>query len=428
MSNDKVRELQETLYRAAKANAGRRFHALYDKLYRPDVLGEAWAKVRANRGAPGVDGKTIEETEREGVPQFLEGLARELKEKTYQPSPLLRVGIPKPNGGVRRLGIPTVRDRVVQTAAKLVLEPIFEVDFEPNSYGFRPGRSAHDAVAEVVKWLNFGCEQVIDADITACFDRLPKAKVMEAVARRVVDGAMLKVIRMWLDCGVMEDEVLQHSDRGTPQGSPLSPLLANVYLDRLDKGWKASGLTSRAGANAHLVRYADDFVILGARDSTKAKETLDAIMVELGLTLSEEKTRLVTAEEGFDFLGFRFQRRYDSRRGKRVTAWFPSAKSERRIRDRIHRMTEARVLSRGTLEDAVKEVLGVLRGWGEYARRSMASESLGTVWAYTFERLTWLYRRNRSRGRPRSRVIRRAVRDLGGMMPKPNPYWWRMSA
>ena len=274
MGNDRVRELQETLYRAAKANAGRRFHALYDKLYRTDVLAEAWAKVRANGGSPGVDEKTIEETEREGVPQWLEGLARELKEKRYRPSPLRRVRVPKPNGGVRRLGVPTVRDRVVQTAAKLVMEPIFEADFEPNSYGFRPGKSAHDAVAEVVKWLNFGCEQVIDADITACFDRLPKAKVMDAVERRVVDGAMLKLIRQWLDCGVQEGETIEHSDRGTPQGSPLSPLLANVYLDRLDKGWKDSGLTSRVGANAHLVRYADDMVILGTREAAKAKETL----------------------------------------------------------------------------------------------------------------------------------------------------------
>ena len=428
MGNDRVRELQETLYRAAKANAGRRFHALYDKLYRTDVLAEAWAKVRANGGSPGVDEKTIEETEREGVPQWLEGLARELKEKRYRPSPLRRVRVPKPNGGVRRLGVPTVRDRVVQTAAKLVMEPIFEADFEPNSYGFRPGKSAHDAVAEVVKWLNFGCEQVIDADIAACFDRLPKAKVMDAVERRVVDGAMLKLIRQWLDCGVQEGETIEHSDRGTPQGSPLSPLLANVYLDRLDKGWKDSGLTSRVGANAHLVRYADDMVILGTREAAKAKETLEGLLTELGLTLNEEKTRLVEAEEGFDFLGFRIQRRYDPRRGKRVTRWFPSAKSERRIRSRIHRMTEARAHSQGTLEDTVNGVLKVLRGWGEYARYSMASESLGTVWTYTFERLTRMYRRNRSQGRPRSRVIRRAGEELVRMRPAPNPYWWRESS
>lgn len=327
MGCDKVGELQEALYRAAKANAKRRFHALYDKMWRPDVLAEAWARVRANGGAAGVDGKTIEEIEREGVPLFLEGLARELREKTYQPSPLRRVWIPKPNGKARGLGIPTVRDRVVQTAAKMLLEPIFEADFEPCSYGFRPGRSPHDAVAQVVSYLNFGCERVIDADITGCFDNIPKSALMKAVARRVVDGAMLKMIRQWLDCGVLEGANLLYPDRGTPQGSPLSPLLANVYLDRLDKAWKESGLASRASADAHLVRFADDFVILAKRDVGRAKEALDGITSGLGLTLSAEKTRVVEAEEGFEFLGFRFVRSYSSKRGKRVTRWSPSKKS-----------------------------------------------------------------------------------------------------
>ncbi|MHB1916313.1 MAG: reverse transcriptase domain-containing protein, partial [Thermoplasmata archaeon] len=184
MSEDKVGELQEALYLAAKANAARKFHALYDRMGRRDVLMEAWAQVRANGGAPGVDRKTIEEIKAEGEDQFLDGIERDLREKTYRPSPLRRVWIPKPNGKVRGLSIATVRDRVVQTAAKLVLEPIFEADFEPNSYGFRPGKSAHDAVAEVVKYLNYGCVQVIDADIQGCFDNIPKLALLEAVARR----------------------------------------------------------------------------------------------------------------------------------------------------------------------------------------------------------------------------------------------------
>ncbi|MGI0067770.1 MAG: group II intron reverse transcriptase/maturase [Thermoplasmata archaeon] len=422
MGNDKVRELCEALYQAAKADTGRRFHALYDKVGRADVLAEAWAQVRANRGAPGVDGKTIEEIEREGVPSFLEGIANGLRQKTYRPSPLRREEIPKPNGKVRRLGIPTVRDRVVQTAAKMLLEPIFEADFEPCSYGFRPGRSAHDAVAEVTKWLNFGCEQVIDVDIEGCFDNIPKSALMEAVARRVVDGAMLKLIRQWLDCGVMIWETLEHSDRGTPQGSPLSPLLANVYLDRLDKAWKASGLEARWGANAHLVRYADDCVILGKQDAEKAKATLDAIVADLGLTLNAEKTRVVSAEDGFDFLGFHFRRRYDPRRSKRVTRWYPSAKSEGHIRKRVRELTETRTLAIGTPFTAREAVEEVLRGWAGYAKESMAFEAFSRVWWYARTRLNGLYRRARNKkGLARNKDLVRVGMGLP-QWPRPTPY------
>ncbi|MGI0130893.1 MAG: group II intron reverse transcriptase/maturase [Thermoplasmata archaeon] len=429
MGENKVGELQEALYRAAKANTQRRFHALYDKTWRPDVLAEAWAKVRANGGAAGVDGKTIEDVEREGVPLFLEGLARDLREKTYRPNPLRRVWIPKPNGKVRGLGIPTVRDRVAQTAAKMVLEPIFEADFEPCSFGFRPGRSPHDAVAQVVSYLNFGCERVIDADITGYFDNIPKSALMKAVARRVVDGALLKLIRQWLDCGVMEGANLRRPDRGTPQGSPLSPLLANVYLDGLDKAWKESGLTSRESADAHLVRWADDFVILAKGDVGKAKEALDAIVVNLGLTLSAEKTRVVDAEEGFDFLGFHFQRRYSAERGKRVTRWSPSKKSEKRIRARIHELTENKVLSRGTAHTAKAEVVPVLRGWAEYARYSMAWESFGRVWWYAHTRLARLWRKSRhKRGLGRYRDLVRAGLGLMSIRPRPTPYGWRQEA
>ncbi len=425
MGNDKVRDLREALYRAAKANQERRFHALYDKVWREDVLSEAWAQVRANGGAPGVDGRTIEKIEREGVPSLLEGLRSELRQRTYRPNSLRRVEIPKPNGKVRRLGIPTVRDRVVQTAAKLVLEPIFEADFEPCSYGFRPGRSAHEAVAEVVKWLNFGCEQVIDVDIQGCFDNIPKGPLMDALARRVVDGAMLELIWRWLNCGVLKGETLEHPERGTPQGAPLSPLLANVYLDRLDKAWRTSGHESQKRSDAHLVRYADDMVILGKRDVESAKVTLDAIVADLGLTLSAEKTRMVGAGEGFDFLGFRFLRRFEPRRGKRMTRWWPSAKSESRIRERVRELTETRTLATQTPHAACKAVEEALLGWAGYARRSMAGNVFEGVWWYARNRLNRLYRRAHNKpGVERFRDLGRLGMALP-QWPAPTAYWWR---
>jgi RNA-directed DNA polymerase len=425
MGNDKVGELQEALYRAAKADVGRRFHAIYDKLWRLDVLQEAWARVRANGGAPGVDGKTIEEIEEEGVPLLLEGLARDLRERNYRPSALRRVWIPKPNGKRRGLGIPTVRDRVAQTAAKLLMEPIFEADFEPCSFGFRPGRSPHQAVEQVLRYLNLGHEYVVDADISACFDSIPKDRLLKVVARRVSDGAMLKLIRSWLDCGMMEGDSLQTSDRGTPQGSPLSPLLANIYLDRLDKAWKGTWLPLRRGVNAQLVRYADDLVILSKSEARNVKVNLDSCLRDLGLTLSVEKTRVVMAEDGFDFLGFHFVRAYDSKRDKRTSFWFPSAKSERAVRARIRSLTGPRALRRGTLETTTTTVVEVLRGWGGYFRYSLAAPAFSQVWQYSWERLVWLSRKSRRRGPKRNPRLGGVSAALNAARPPVDPWGLR---
>jgi len=389
----RVSELQQSLCRAAKADNVRRFHSLYDKLYREDILTEAWNRVRANKGAAGTDGKTIDDIEKEGVDAFLSQIAKELSERTYKPSPLRRVWIPKPNGKRRGLGIPTVKDRVVQTAAKLLLEPIFEQDFEPNSYGFRPDKSAHGAVMEVVKWLNFGCEQVIDADIMACFDTIPKGRLIEQVARRVVDGSMLHLVKQWLDAGILDGGIVAKQGEGTPQGSPISPLLANIYLDQLDKDWMRSGMSSRERADAHLVRYADDFVILGRRDMDEAMAKLNEIMGDIGLTLSREKTRIVEAEDGFEFLGFHFVRHYSGMRKKRVTRWFPSGRSRKRIKERIRHLTDKSNLAIGTPHDAMQSVVSTLRGWGEYFKHSMAQAAFEEVWGYADASLGRMNRR-----------------------------------
>src|SRR5712692_8215570 len=391
--DNRVSELQQSLCRAAKADKSRRFHSLYDKLYRGDVLTEAWNRVRANKGAAGTDGKTIEDIEREGVEAFLGQISKELKDGTYRPSPLRRVWIPKPNGKKRGLGIPTVRDRVVQTAAKLLLEPIFEQDFEPNSYGFRPEKSAHDAVMEVVKWLNFGCERVIDADITACFDTIPKGRLIGQVARRVVDGSMLHLVKQWLDAGVLDGGIVTKQEEGTPQGSPISPLLANIFLDQLDKEWMRSDMPSKERADAHLVRYADDFVILGTRSMDEAMVRLNEIMGGIGLTLSREKTRIVEAEEGFEFLGFRFVRHYSGMRKKRVTRWFPSGKARKRAKEHIRQLTDKSNLLTGTPYDAMQAVVGTLRGWGAYFKHSMAQIAFEEVWGYADASLGRMNRR-----------------------------------
>ena len=417
-NRDKVSELCGKLYDIAKAEPERRFHSLYDKIQRMDVLEHAWKSVMKNGGSPGIDGITISELKKNGIEPLLTEIQSELKTRTYKPSPLKRVYIPKANGKKRPLSIPTVKDRITQTAIKIIIEPIFETQFEPNSFGFRPDKSAHDAVDEIVKYLNFGCEHVIDADISACFDNIDKHKLMEQVARRISDGAMLHIIRQFLDAGIMEDNEIHTQDKGTPQGSPLSPLLANIYLDQLDKKWKQSGLWK--GENAHLIRYADDILILVGGNPEFPYTKFQNIIEDLGLTLNSEKTCLVEAERGFDFLGFRFVRQYSQWRKKRVTRWFPSPKSEMRIREKILNLTNNRARSLMTPEDAKEMLIPVLRGWGNYFAHSLASNVFTGVWDYAQCRLMYMYCHQHNR--PRTWKNRDIPDDLSIMDTKPHTF------
>ncbi|MCA1691825.1 MAG: group II intron reverse transcriptase/maturase, partial [Actinobacteria bacterium] len=297
----KVQQLQNKLYRAAKSSRSRRFHALYDKLWRSDVLERAWSEVARNRGAPGVDGVTIEAIEEAGVGEFLARLGSSLRDGSYRPKPVRRVRIPKPDGGERLLGVPCAVDRCAQAAAKLMLEPIFEADFASCSYGFRPGRRAHDALDAIRVAVKEGRRWIVDADIRAYFDSIEKAKLLAMVAERVSDRRMLAVLRSWLDSGVLDGQTLLDPETGTPQGGVASPLLANIYLTVLDRAFEASGSRFR------LVRYCDDFVVCAPTeaDARAALALAAEVLGSLGPELHPDKTRVVGLDrgEGFDFLG-----------------------------------------------------------------------------------------------------------------------------
>jgi RNA-directed DNA polymerase len=385
---DKVRVLQRGLYRAAQAQKERRFGVLYDKVYRDDILWVAWRKVRDNMGAAGVDGQTIRDIEEAGVEQFLEELSAELREKRYRPNRVRRAYAPKPGKSEKRpLGIPVVKDRVVQAAVKLLIEPIFEADFQPCSYGFRPKRDAHQAIEVVAKYVTYGCAQVVDADLKGYFDSIPHGKLMEVIARRISDKWILRLIRWWLKAGVMEDDRITYSDTGTPQGGVISPLLANIYLNELDRRWTERGYNS-IRYEAHLVRYADDMVILCRKDVGRYYAEFKQEIERLGLKLNEAKTRVVDARDGFDFLGMRFQYKR-SRRGKMNCYRWPSPRAMSQVKEKVRRAIGGR--GNWDLAKAIRRVNPILRGWGTYFRYGNSFEQFDKVDRYVWWRLRWRY-------------------------------------
>jgi RNA-directed DNA polymerase len=430
---DSVRELQRTLYRAAKADPKRRFHALHDKIYRRDVLERAWELVRANRGAAGIDRITIAQVEQYGVERLLERLAAELRAGSYRPLPARRVFIPKPGSVEQRpLSIPAVCDRVVQAATRIVIEPIFEADFLPCSFGFRPKKSQHDALQVLVDESWRGRRWLVESDVANCFEAIPHSGLMTAIEERIVDRQILKLVRALLRAGVMEDAALRRSIAGTPQGGVISPCLCNVYLHRLDRQWAARG----AGT---LVRFADDLVVVCASEAEAqcALAALRAILAELGLQTKEAKTRVVQLREGgegLDFLGFhhRFVRGNTPRsRHLCFLVRWPSRRATQHARDRVRELT-ARSRLCLPVEQVVQEINTYLRGWSGYFRYGSSGRQFTQMTTYATERLAVFVRKRHKRSRNYGwwSVVHRSPDRMGLInldgtvrAPRPNRPW-----
>jgi RNA-directed DNA polymerase len=413
---EKIRRLQESLYAKAKREPDCRFHFVYDKVYRDDVLVHAYAVSRHKGGAPGVDGQTFGDVEAYGVERWLGELGEELHDGRYKPQAVRRVMIPKPGGtGERPLGIPTIRDRVVQTAAKLVLEPIFEADFDEAAYGYRPGRSAQQAVQRVHETLREGHTEVVDADVSKYFDTIPHAELMKCLARRISDGKMLRLLKMWLKVPVEERDEQGNRrmsggkkvNRGTPQGGVISPLLANLYMHRFIKAFRKHGLDEKHGAV--LVTYADDFVVLCRRGARQVLEVTRQWMTRIGLTLNEEKTCVRDGRrESFDFLGYTFGPMHSPRTGGRYLGAMPSKKAVTRLKENIRR--QLRPGNQAPEEQVVVRLNRVLRGWANYFCYGTLVKARSIVDEYVYDRFrNFLRRRHKVAGRGTSQFPKERV-------------------
>lgn len=432
---DNIRTLQRKLYRKAKQEPAFRFYALYDKIYRADILRHAYDLVRANRGSAGIDGVTFEAIEAaEGATAFVAALAEALKSKTYKPDPVKRVMIPKSDGSQRPLGIPTIRDRVAQMAVKLVIEPIFEADFCDSSHGFRPKKSAHDAIDDVALSLNRGYTEVIDADLAKYFDTIPHANLMTMVAERISDGEILRLIKMWLKAPVVEvdkDGTKRNigggkgNRKGTPQGGVISPLLANLYLHLLDRIWQRRKLQQCFGAR--IVRYADDIVVLCRGGTEQPMAVLRQILERMGLSLNETKTQTVNAFEGkFDFLGFEIRMRKSRRTGNHYPHVQPSKKAIKTIKTRVTTLTR-RTRTMLPLEGIVEDVNETVRGWVNHFHFRNCSKVLEHVRSHVEERLrTHLRKRHKVRDRRTgyARFGNRVLYEKYGLFKVPTTAGW----
>jgi group II intron reverse transcriptase/maturase len=406
-NSQKVQKLQAALHAKAKETPTFRFYALYDKVYRQDVLHVAFRQCRSNDGRPGVDGQTFEQIIDSGVERWLGELAEELRTKQYQPQAVRRVWIPKPDGKQRPLGIPTIKDRVVQTALLLVLEPIFEADLPAEQYAYREGRGALDAVREVHRLACFGHSEVIDADLSGYFDSIPHAELMKCVARRVSDKAVLHLVKLWLDAPVEETDERGHTQRttrnrdegrGSPQGAPISPLFANLYMRRFVLGWKQLGHEQRL--QAKIVNYADDFVILCRGSAEQAMAAMRDIMGRLKLTVNEAKTRTCKLPaESFDFLSYTIGMYWSWPQRRMVLSTRPSAKAVKRLKAKISETTD-RDQTLLDAETIVTRINQMLAGWANYFCRGPVSEAYRTIDLHVRQRIRrWLVAKHKGSGR-----------------------------